>query len=510
VRHLPVGGMSLRSRLALVALVYVLLFAIGGAGLAWSFRSWNQDLDARRDHLVASSQAAQLETAYLDQETGQRGYVITGEAAFLEPYRRGQAEASRLLDRLSAGVVGQDRRSSSAVTDVIVAADTWLHAGAEPVVLVRERDGPGAAAAMLTDGTSGKLFDALRTRLTTLQATIDAGVRRASAAAEQDRRQLVMTLVLLLGGVVGVTGVVAGLLQRWVVRPLRGIGAAATRVAQGERVSISATGPPELVDVARAVEDMQRTMVDQRDAAVRGREAVEQNAVLALQLRSELASDLGVYPRGWSVAAGLRPAEGYVAGDCYDVTLLGPQRIGVVVVDISGHGALSAIGAFKCKELLKAALRSGLEPGACLEWLTGQELGLDDSFFTAVIVAVDTASGECRYANAGHPPALVVGATTVASLLPTGPLFGYGRQAWTTASTFIEPGSILGIYTDGLTETRHHDRTFYGEDRLAEVLGTLRGPDAHRVVQGVLDDLTTFRPGRLADDVTLVVLARDE
>ncbi len=109
---------------------------------------------------------------------------------------------------------------------------------------------------------------------------------------------------------------------------------------------------------------MQRTISHQRDDAIRAREAIEQSAILAVQVRSELASDLGDYPDGWTMAAGLRAAEGVVAGDCYDVSLVSPTTIAIIVLDIAGHGAQSAVAALKCKELLKAALRSGLEPGA--------------------------------------------------------------------------------------------------------------------------------------------------
>ena len=43
------------------------------------------------------------------------------------------------------------------------------------------------------------------------------------------------------------------------------------------------------------------------------------------------------------MAAGLRAAEGIVAGDCYDVALVSPTTIGIVVLDIAGHGVQSAI-----------------------------------------------------------------------------------------------------------------------------------------------------------------------
>jgi len=263
-------------------------------------------------------------------------------------------------------------------------------------------------------------------------------------------------------------------------------------------------------DVAQSIERMQNTILRQRDTAVNAREAFEQNAVLAMQIRNELAHDVGDYPEGWTVAAGLRPAEGLVAGDCYDVSLLGPAEIGLVVLDIAGHGALAAVSAFRCKELLKVALRNGLEPGSALDWLVGQDVNLEEGFFTAFVASIDTNSGRCRYANAGHPPALLLDEDRrVVALEPTGPLFGHVTPAgWRTAEVLITPGSMLTVYTDGLIEARNESRQFYGDDRLATVLESLDCPEAQPVVDQVLDDLSSFHAGRVADDVTLVVLCR--
>ena len=254
---------------------------------------------------------------------------------------------------------------------------------------------------------------------------------------------------------------------------------------------------------------MQRTISQQRDDAIRARESIEQSAILAVQVRSELAGDLGDYPSGWTMAAGLRAAEGIVAGDCYDVALVSPTTISIVVLDIAGHGVQSAIAALKCKELLKAALRSGLEPGASVDWLSEQEHGLGDLFLTAFVAVLDTDSGRGTYANAGHPHALLAYAGGLLERLgPTGPIFGPIEGSWETGSMVINPGGKLIIYTDGLVEARDVTRVFYGEERLERLLATLDCPDAQPVVDEILADLDLFHPGRLSDDVTLVVACR--
>ena len=69
----------------------------------------------------------------------------------------------------------------------------------------------------------------------------------------------------------------------------------------------------------------------------------------------------------------------------------------------------------------------------------------------------------------------------------------------------INPGGKLIIYTDGLIEARDVTREFYGEERLERLLARLDCPDAQPVIDEILADLDLFHPGRLSDDVTLVV-----
>ena len=79
---------------------------------------------------------------------------------------------------------------------------------------------------------------------------------------------------------------------------------------------------------------------------------------------------------------------------------------------------------------------------------------------------------------------------------------------WQSGSMAVLPGGKLIIYTDGLVEARDHDRAFYGETRLSDLLLSLDCREAQPVVDHILSDLDDFHPGRLADDVTIVVACR--
>jgi serine phosphatase RsbU (regulator of sigma subunit) len=181
------------------------------------------------------------------------------------------------------------------------------------------------------------------------------------------------------------------------------------------------------------------------------------------------------------------------------------------VIDVTGHGAKAALTALKAKAQLRSALRTGLSPGSALGWLA-QEHHDDavDDFVTAFVAVVDVASGDCRWANAGHPPALLATDGSALELPHTGPLIGPFDSAWSTETVAIPPGGVLVVYTDGLTEARGEGRALLGEVRLHELLesivGVGAGPD--EIVAVLIRMVDEFEIGSPTDDVTIVALAR--
>jgi len=242
---------------------------------------------------------------------------------------------------------------------------------------------------------------------------------------------------------------------------------------------------------------------------VRSREAVEENAGVLLTIQSHLEPELEELPDEWTVAAQVEAAEGVVAGDCYDVVRISASQLGLVVVDISGHGAVPGILALRCRELLRAALRNNFDPGACVQWAREQLDDLGDEIFLSAFVAVaDLATGGVRYANAGHPPALLCSADEAQELMPTGPIVGPVDGSWTTAHEMLGRGDTLAIYTDGLIEVRNAQREQFGLDRLVTIVCSASCDEAEAIVKRSLDEVTGFAPGRLRDDATIVLLCR--
>jgi serine phosphatase RsbU (regulator of sigma subunit)/CHASE3 domain sensor protein len=500
--------MLLRRRLLLLFVAVIVGVLVLGTLTVVTLRERDDAQQSERELSVAAEQVAQLGAAFSDQETGERGYVITGETTFLEPYDTGRANAAHLVARLrSSDISTRLRRELAKVTGAMAA---WRNGAAEPEIGLTRAGGPATASALVATGRGAALFDKVRQNVENLAERVQTEADAAQDNLDDIRSRLTVLFLLVLA--IAVLGaVVAGwLIRRWVTRPIDALGEEVRRVRGGALdATIRIDDPPELAALALDVDAMRGRIREQLVESERSRLAVEQSAAVVLTLRSELEPVVGPIPDGWTVAGRLRAAEGVVAGDCYDLFATRDERIGLIVVDIAGHGATEGILALRCKEMLRTALTSGAEPGDALG-TTAEVLGDmgDEVFLTAFVAVIDTHDGRVRYANAGHPPAYVLSADAEISLEPTGPLMGLLLPGWTTAESAIGPGENLCAYTDGLIETRNGDEQFFGADRLIELLRGARCDEASVVVKRCLDEVELFSPDGLRDDATIVVLCR--
>jgi serine phosphatase RsbU (regulator of sigma subunit) len=368
-----------------------------------------------------------------------------------------------------------------------------------------------ARGVMLSDQAADREEAILeRLDMTELSADDQAALQAAEDRRDELRTERNLVILAMLVTTSALTIGAALLVRRSVTAPLDRIARAVREVRVGARhTSIPAIGPPEIARLAHDVERLRRQLNNEVLDAVKAREAVEQSASVLLSLRSELQPDLDALPADWTVAGQVEPAEGVVAGDCYDLVRMSASQLGLVVVDISGHGAVPGVLALRCRELLRAALRNGLDPGASVRWAHDQldDLG-DETFLSAFVAVADLATGGLRYANAGHPPPILCTTDVVVELPPTGPIVGPLAGEWQTAYTRLAAGDTLAVYTDGLVEVRRRDREEFGVERLVDVVSGAGADEADAIVKRALDEIAGFATGRLRDDATVVLLCR--
>lgn len=488
-------GMTLRFRLGVVALMFLtmVLIAVGLSGLM--LRSWNRTLQQRADIRAVADDVAELQLAYSDQEAGLRGFQLEGEASYLEPYREGIAAEQNVTVRLLAtsdAIDGLDESVRSAVDT----GDAWRRRVAVPTI--EGADIPAAEAKAA--------FDDVRAALDALDSLVNAELIDLDEAEREVRRNafgiiLASTFVAIAG-----TALAASLFRRWVIAPLGQISTAARELADDEAYPIPTFEAPELDDVSTAIGSLQRSLRSARDEAIANYDALEQSAVLAIQVRSELADELGDLPDGWKIKTLLRPAEGLVAGDCFDIGLLDRHRMYVVLIDVTGHGAAAALNALTAKSHLRAALRNRRSPGAAIEWLSQEMLKDDDTnMLTASVLVIDLATGRTRHANAGHPPVLMTNGEEVVAVEQPGPLVGAFEATWPTAEVDLPEGWTILLHTDGITEMLGDDRQRFGDERLHGCLSVTGPAELLTNIEHAVDD---FRVGPQTDDITAIAIHR--
>jgi PAS domain S-box-containing protein len=147
-----------------------------------------------------------------------------------------------------------------------------------------------------------------------------------------------------------------------------------------------------------------------------------------------------------------------VGGDWYDTIPLPGGRVAVVIGDVAGRGIAAASTMGQLRSALRAYALDGASPASVLERLNRFLLSLSwDSMATALVLVIEPATGRLTYANAGHPPPLIMDGDGVAISLKGSlsvPLGALDVAGYEEGTAILEPGATLVLYTDGLVEQR--------------------------------------------------------
>jgi sigma-B regulation protein RsbU (phosphoserine phosphatase) len=135
----------------------------------------------------------------------------------------------------------------------------------------------------------------------------------------------------------------------------------------------------------------------------------------------------------------------------------------------------------------------------------------DNRFITFFMAIADPSSGELVFTNAGHNPPLVVRAAGgFETLKGGGVILGILPMAtYQESRVQLEPGDILVLFSDGVTEAVNPQDEDFGDDRLANLVKSLSDRPAAEIVEAIDSAVTEFTQGApAADDITVVVVRR--
>ena len=211
----------------------------------------------------------------------------------------------------------------------------------------------------------------------------------------------------------------------------------------------------------------------------------------------------------FDIHAALYPAQ-EVGGDFYDLFLIDENHLCFCVGDVSGKGVPAALFMAVTKTLIKSRADTDMSPAKIVSHVNCEQSKGNDScmFVTLFLAILDLPSGEMVYCNAGHNPPYLQRATGELERLDArhGPVIGAVEDmGYDESSLQLQPGDLVYLYTDGITEAMNSNRNLYGEQRMVGQLEGREFDSAAAAVTASVDDVWAFQgDAPQADDITVL------
>jgi serine phosphatase RsbU (regulator of sigma subunit)/AmiR/NasT family two-component response regulator len=263
----------------------------------------------------------------------------------------------------------------------------------------------------------------------------------------------------------------------------------------------------------KILEELAEIALEETNVSVRP--SLAQELAAAGKIQAELIPARAPALRGWDIASRLEPAR-ETSGDFFDFIPLPNGDWAVVIADVTDKGMGAALFMTLCSTLIRTyAVQYPLLPaivmGTVNDRLQSDTRG--DMFVTAFYGVLEPDTGRLRYVNAGHNPPIQVQCRKnrpVEQLRPTGMVLGIMENAhWSQKMARFQPGDLLVLYTDGVTEAQDPHGRFFGVERLVQMVRALQGRPSQEILEALLEEVHCFTGSQvLQDDLALIVIAR--
>jgi sigma-B regulation protein RsbU (phosphoserine phosphatase) len=258
------------------------------------------------------------------------------------------------------------------------------------------------------------------------------------------------------------------------------------------------------------------------DGLRRSKHAMEQDLRLAARVQQALLPPPEYQAGELRLAHAFQPCDD-LAGDGVGIVPLPENRLGIYLLDVSGHGVGPALLSFTLAHLLSQTVdgalvteRSGassclVPPSRVAERLNRQfPMDRTRQYFTLVYGVLDPASGRFEYVVAGHPPPVLlpyVGppAAVAGAGLPIGMI---DDATFEEEALTLHPGDRLYFYTDGVTEAVNAFEEEFGHTRLLEKIARWRDRPLRAGLDLVAAAVRDWCGSSLKDDVSLLAVER--
>jgi sigma-B regulation protein RsbU (phosphoserine phosphatase) len=242
------------------------------------------------------------------------------------------------------------------------------------------------------------------------------------------------------------------------------------------------------------------------------KQRIEKELTVARQIQRALLPERDPEIASWDIAGVNIPCL-TVGGDYYDYVECSAGKLGLAVADVSGKGAGPALLMASAQASLRVLSQIEGIPLSTVFYRLNELLFRStepSKYVTFFYGLLDPAAGEMDFVNAGHCfPLHFRKDGGVEKLVTGGPVLGLlPKIAFEVGRTVIEPGELLLIYTDGLSEISGPGGEEFGEARIIERTSAARGQSAREIIADLVEAARRFAGGGPYDDLTVVVAKR--
>ncbi len=262
------------------------------------------------------------------------------------------------------------------------------------------------------------------------------------------------------------------------------------------------------------IKDLQESLLETNQDLQDAQKVIEEELSIVGQIqRSFLPTE---YPKHSQIdiATYYLPSS-MAGGDYYDVIEVDKNHWGLLMADVTGHGASAAVVMAVTHLLMRSFVNTFLFPSTALK-VVNEKLNAhlsSEHFVTMFYGILDTQNMNFIFSSAGHNPMFLYRASnnTVIEMKTNHgfPLRAFRSDNYDEGEISIEPGDKLIMFTDGITETMDNERRIYGDERLSEIVCQVGSYSAQETIDALIMDWEEFRNGApVRDDMSLLVLRR--
>jgi len=243
--------------------------------------------------------------------------------------------------------------------------------------------------------------------------------------------------------------------------------------------------------------------------------AIAQSEIkIAQRIQASLSPSAPIKSSHFEVTGYCLPAD-KIGGDYFDYFYRNEDHLDMIIADVSGHSIGPSLFMVETRSAIRTQASISATPSETLKILNNflfEDLDKSDYFITLFYLQYNIATHQLSFANAGHPPPLLLNPfqSECEQLDADGLILGvYKNVVFEEKVATLSKGGLILLYTDGLTEAQNADGEFFGLKRVNDIFIQHAQQSPQVIIETLLEELKQFcRREVFADDITLMVFKR--